>query len=369
MDIVVNFTWGLNEMSIDSVYLARTLELARIRRGFCSPNPSVGSVVVKNNQIISEGFHSGPGFPHAEIVALNKLSAEEKRGATVYISLEPCCHFGRTPPCTDALIDAKVNRVVYGFRDPNPIVAGKGEALLTSAGIICEHQPQTAIDEFYQSYTYWHQTKKPFITAKIALSLDGKIAGIANQPIQITGNALQAFTHQSRKASDAILTTAKTILFDNPRLNARIGEEVFAKPVYILDTHLSIAESAQIFQTASQVTLFHSAQASSDRLKRFNELGIRCIQIATEQNYLSLPQIVEHICQDGIHDLWIEAGGTCFSSCLEKKLLQKAYIYIAPRWLAQGTSAFPNHVSFDLTEYVVRCEQVGQDMLCELRFD
>jgi diaminohydroxyphosphoribosylaminopyrimidine deaminase/5-amino-6-(5-phosphoribosylamino)uracil reductase len=233
----------------DSHYLCAALTQAQVNRGFCSPNPAVGAIIVKDHKVLATGFHLGPGTHHAEVDAIKKLSPAETAGATIYISLEPCCHFGRTPPCTDALIQAGIKRVVYGYEDPNPLVKGKSQSLLQAANISCDYLPIAEIDAFYQSYSHWHLTKMPFITAKIALTLDGKMAGKLGQPIAITGPALQEFTHQSRKLSDAILTTAETILKDDPQLNIRLKNTIFTKPIYILDRQLKVSPEARIFST------------------------------------------------------------------------------------------------------------------------
>ncbi|MES2614668.1 MAG: bifunctional diaminohydroxyphosphoribosylaminopyrimidine deaminase/5-amino-6-(5-phosphoribosylamino)uracil reductase RibD, partial [Bdellovibrionota bacterium] len=231
------------------IFLERTLQLAESRRGFCAPNPSVGAVVVKNGKIIAEGFHWERGKPHAEIEALNKIG-DEAKGSHLYVSLEPCCHYGKTPPCTKAIIERGIAKVVYGFQDPNPIVCGKGEAQLRAAGVECQFHPTQSISHFYRSYSYWHKTKKPWVTLKIALSFDGKVSGPQGDPVQITGLECQKFTHENRKKSDAILTSAKTIICDNPQLNARIDNEINAKKVYILDRNLSLPLNAKIFKTA-----------------------------------------------------------------------------------------------------------------------
>lgn len=354
--------------NIDLTYLTRALELAKIRRGFCAPNPSVGAVIVKNNRMLSLGYHLGPGQDHAEIHALNKLTPEEMQGATVYVTLEPCCHQGRTPPCTDALIKAGVRRVVYGFCDTNPIVAGRGDAILKAAGIISEHLPLTEITDFYQSYVHWHRTQKPFLTAKIALTLDGKIADESSHPIEITGPELGEFTHHRRKWSDALLTTSKTILQDNPQLNVRLQNESIAKPLYVLDSQLQVPDKAHIFKTAKCLTFFHENNAPKKNLQRLVRKGARCIAIESEESGLVLEQVLEHIGRDGMHDVWIEAGGQCFSAFLQKKLLQRAYIYIAPRWLGEGKSAFPSSFGYDFSTHKVRFEPVGDDVLCEINF-
>lgn len=319
----------------DTIYLQHALKLAEIRRGFCAPNPAVGAVVVKDDVVLATGFHRASGLPHAEVEALNKIGAEAE-GATLYVTLEPCCHHGKTPPCTDLIIQRKIARVVYGQRDPNPQVAGRSEKILSAAGIICSHLELNAITAFYKSYCYWWQTGKPWITAKLAISLDGKIAGKNGARITITGNAAQQFTHQQRKAADAILTTAKTILADDPLLNVRLTDENYKKPLYILDSDLTTPINAKVFTNTECVTMLHSASAPAEQLKLFKNQNVRCELIKKDNNGLSLVDIVTHIGKNGVHDLWIEAGGTCFSAFIQAQLVQKALLYVAPKWLGEA---------------------------------
>ncbi len=352
----------------DNVYLSQALDLAKIRRGFCSPNPSVGAVIVKEGNILSTGYHFAASSPHAEVDALKKLSSSDVEGATIYVTLEPCSHFGRTPPCTDALIKSGIKRVVYGYSDPNPNVAGKGAALLQARGIQCEHVPLPTINAFYESYTHWLRTKEPFITAKIALTLDGKIAGKEGERIQITGKALQELTHASRKAADAILTTVKTILHDDPQLNVRQENETIAKPIYILDSELNLPFTATLFKTAKSLVVFHGKLADLTRQKEMTDRGVRCVAVEKNEYGLDLKQVIQQVGQDGIQDLWIEAGGECFSAFLKQKLLQRAFIYVAPCWLGEGQSAFGKEMAFHFHSAEIQWKQFGMDALCDIRW-
>lgn len=342
-------------------YLEQALELAKIRRGFCAPNPSVGAVVVKDNQTIATGYHFAAGHPHAEVEALNKIN-DVAKDATLYVTLEPCCHREKkTPPCTDLIIERGIKKVIYAFRDPNPFVAGLGEKTLRDAGIECMQIALPEIDAFYQSYQYWWQTKKPFITAKLAISLDGKIAGANGERISITGAAAQQFTHQQRKQADAILTTAKTIHADNPLLNVRLDNSEYKKPIYILDSELNIPLDAKIFSTAKNITIFHKKNISSKKI------NARLIAVDHDDSNLNLTEIIGIIGGDGIHDLWIEAGGNCFSAFTQKHLLHHAFIYVAPKTL--GTNAQPAFsTKQNLFKEVKKTswQSLGDDVACEM---
>lgn len=353
------------ELLNDHYFLQNALELAKLHKGSCSPNPSVGAVIVENNKIVASGYHLGPGTSHAEIVALSKLF-NKANDTTIYVTLEPCNHWGMTPPCTNALINAGIKRVVYGYRDPNPIVNGQGDSALKAAGIVTDYKSIPEISAFYESYHHWHMTKKPFITGKIAISLDGKIAGKSGERIQITGESLGEFTHSCRKNSDAILTTINTIINDDPQMNARFNKEVIAKKIYILDSELKTPFNAKIFTTAKDITIFHSKKASKKKQELYKNTGVFCFEVNENADGLDLDQIIRQIGKDGIHDLWVEAGAKCFSSFLNKGLLQKAFVYIAPRILNEGINGFIN--GFDFRAHKIHWQQVGNDVLCEIRW-
>lgn len=352
-----------------NIYLTQALALAEIRRGFCAPNPAVGAVLVKNSQVIATGYHWASGHPHAEAAALQSLDVDAK-DATLYVTLEPCCHTNKkTPPCTELLIQRGIKQVFYGFRDPNPEVAGRGEAILLAAGINCAQISLPAIDAFYASYQHWWQTRKPVVTAKLALSLDGKIAGANGQRIAITGNEAQQFTHQQRKRADAILTTARTIQNDDPLLNVRLDNEEHRKPLYILDRELNTPPTAKIFHSAARVTLFHSATANSEKIQLFTQQGVRCHTIECTLEGLNLAEVIAQIGRDGAHDLWIEAGGRCFEAFANENLLQRAFIYLAPKWLGtDAQTAFANSTDVFTTARQQQWQILGADAVCELSY-
>lgn len=353
--------------SIHRDYLLNALSLAEIRKGFCAPNPSVGAIIVsQNGEILSKGYHLGPGLPHAEVVALNNLSQNHNLdAATMYVTLEPCCHTGRTPPCTTAIINSGIKNVIYGYSDPNPIVSGGGEDMLRAANVICEHISIPEIDRFYLSYQYWHKTKLPYVTAKIAMTIDGKIAGKNSIPIKITCDSLNNITHKYRKQHDAILTTAKTVILDNPQLNVRLDNEVTAKPLYILDGKLNLPLNAKVFSTASSITVFHSENIQNDKYQQLQSAGVRCIKVSINKNLLDLNEIIRIIGNDGVHELWVEAGGECFASFVKNNLVQRTLIYIAPHTVNEGIALFTPDFNLDLHAKQNRWEQVGQDVLCE----
>lgn len=349
-------------------FLKTALELAEIRRGFCAPNPSVGAVVVKKNHIIASGYHFASGHPHAEVEALRAVR-EKTDDVTLYVTLEPCCHRNKkTPPCTDLLIERGIKKVVYGFRDPNPAVAGMGEKTLQAADIECVYYPIPEIDEFYRSYQHWWQTQTPFVTAKLAMSLDGKIAGENGERITITSHNAQQFTHLQRKRSDAILTTAQTIIVDDPLLNARIENEIVAKPLYILDRQLKTPLTANIFQSAKSLTFFHDDSVNAQTKALFEQHNVRCVMMPTHANKLDLTKIIKFIGSEGVHDLWIEAGGQCFSAFAGENLLQCGLIYVAPKWLGETAQAAFDKADFFAKAHQMSWHALNPDAMCKLLF-
>lgn len=347
--------------------MKQALALAKTRRGFCAPNPAVGAVITRENKIIATGAHFGAGHPHAEIEALKSLQ-NKAENATLYVTLEPCCHFGKTPPCTDQIIQSGIREVYFGLLDPNPIVAGKGVKELENAGIRCELINLPEIQEFYRSYIYWTQHRRPWVTIKIAMSLDGKIAGPAGARITLTGPELQRVTHEYRLHSDAILSTINTIVKDDPQFNVRLENNIISKPIYILDSQLRLPREAKILKTAKTLTIFHADTADVHRRQTLINAGIRCEIVPVVGNGLDLQQVLTIIGRDGIHDLWVEAGGTCFQNFLHEKLFHRALIYIAPKILGENaTAGFNEPFSFPVNAQI-KWYSVGSDCVCEIEF-
>ena len=316
-------------MTLATHYLKQCLTLAYLGKGQCAPNPAVGAIVVHNGEVLGAGYHKKAGQPHAEVYALT-TAGEKARGATLYVTLEPCCHYGRTPPCTEAIIKAGIQHVVYAHEDPNPEMQGQGVAALRAAGISCKQILLEDINDFYRSYQYWLRTKKPWITAKLALSYDNKIAGTNGTAVKITGDEAMRFTHQHRLISDAILTTAATVNNDNPKLNVRLEEVALKKSVYVIDRELTLKHDLQLFQTAENIIVFHQPtlnEQQKEYKRKLILLGVSCVSIPLQGNYLNLNKILNHLGMVGFHDVWVEAGSQLFYALLEGNYAHQAYIY------------------------------------------
>ena len=350
-------------MSTDQAFLLQALQAAKPYRGRCAPNPAVGAVIVKDGDLLAEGAHHAPGQPHAEVTAVQQSSDAELVGATIYVTLEPCCHWGRTPPCTELLIEKRFARVVYAQRDPNPQVDGGGEAQLRAAGIEVQQVEVAEISDFYRSYRHWLQYQRPWVSLKMALSMDGFIAESDGQAVALSDTTSNDYTHQCRWHSDAMLTTAATVNADNPQLNARVGEQVLAKPIYLIDRHAGIDLSLQLFDSAASITLLHGETAPAERLDALIERGVRLIAIDEVDGGLDLKQVIDQIGQDGVHDLWVEVGAHVFTSLLSQELADRILLYVCPLELGDGLAAFQQAIDF--SRYQLSCRDSGDDEIFE----
>lgn len=324
---------------MDEVWLRRALDEALKGKGLTAPNPAVGAVLVKDGRLIGEGFHARAGEPHAEVNAV-RTARESVVGSTLYLTLEPCCHFGKTPPCTNLILEQKIARVVYAHPDPNPVVDGKGREKLIAAGVTCEQRTIPEVESFYESYDRWTLQKLPTVSAKLAVTLDGKTAGAHNEKLAITGDVANRWVHEQRKYSDAILTTWKTVLHDDPKLNARLEGEIHSKRVYVLDSRLRTPEDAVLTRTARSLHFLASAKtASTSLVDRWRSRGAEVSLCEGEQ--WEWKSAWEKIGRDGVHDLWVEVGGSTFEPLVKGHEVHRAYLFVAPFWLGEsGLSAF-----------------------------
>lgn len=313
--------------------MLQALDEAQRGLGFCAPNPAVGAVVVRNGQVIAAGYHHGPGLPHAEVEALRELELQPQDA--LYVTLEPCCHHGRTPPCTDLIIRKRCRTVYFGFFDPNPDVAGKGQQLLQQAGIDCQYLPLDEVAHFYQPYHYWWREQRPWVTVKLAISDQRGV------PVKaLTNLQCQHYTHQQRLHSDALLTTVNTIVHDDPQLNARLIDHALKKPLYILDREARMPLSARVFETCTPITVFYH-QASDERVMQLQQAGVRCLQLPAKVDGLDLEAALLQIGRDGCQRLWVEAGPTCFASLVRQGFAHEIMLYVAPHDTSHETLPLP----------------------------
>lgn len=343
-------------------FLLAALDQAWLGRGICAPNPSVGAVAVHNEQIIAQSWHRGAGSPHAEQLVLEQLP-QNLSGVTLYVTLEPCNHWGKTPPCVDAIIKYGIQRVVYAYRDPNPIIiANKTPALLKENGIEVLHYPLSEIDLFYQSYRYWTLTQKPWVTVKIAQTMDGKIAAAGGKPASISNALCSEFTHKNRLHSDVILTTARTANQDNPLLNARFFEQQIAKPIAIIDSNTILNPDAKLLKTAKYCHIYHN----ENQTITVPHPNCSYYPISASQGHLDLPLIIRHLGELGYHDVWVEAGSTLFAALHRAGLVNKTYIYIAPTILGEGAIPAYQHTDIFSLANNITWEAKGDNVIASL---
>lgn len=313
-------------------FLLAALELAKLARGVCAPNPSVGAVAVQNGMIIAQAAHRGAGTLHAEQLVLDQIPLKAS-GVTLYITLEPCNHWGKTPPCVDAIIEHGIEEVVFSYYDPNPVVAkNNSSARLREQGIKVTFHPLTVIEEFYKSYSFWTATRMPRVTVKMAQTFDGKIGYDEGERTMLSNSLCGEFTHQMRAASDVILTTARTVLIDNPQLNVRLADRQEAKPVAIIDRNLDLENDALIFKTAKKCFVYHQPDAIQKRIYPNSSY----IPVSEINGRLELKEVIKHLGESGFHDVWVEAGGALFSALHLERLVHRTYLYLVPGSLGSG---------------------------------
>lgn len=319
---------------MDVTYMKMALELAEQGRGWTSPNPMVGAVIVKDGTVVGKGFHQTAGGPHAEIHALND-AGEKARGATLYVTFEPCNHTGRTPPCTQAILKNGIRRVVAGMKDPNPQVTGGGLAFLTSQGLdvsvgVCEDECHRLNEIFIKYVT----TSLPFVILKCAATLDGCIATRTGDSKWITNPLSRQFVHELRHAVDAIMVGIGTVLKDNPRLTTRLEDRKGSDPIRIvLDTHLSISPNVRLLHLASDsdTLIVTGSSAPAEKRRMLERPGVRLLALKDVRGQVDLTALARELGRMGITSLLIEGGSRVNGSALRAGIVDKVYIFYAPK--------------------------------------
>lgn len=358
----------------DTEYMRLALDLAGRGLGWTSPNPMVGAVIVKDGRVIGQGWHARYGDLHAERSAL-KNCTESPAGATLYVTLEPCCHHGRQPPCTEAILEAGIRRVVVGSEDPNPLVAGKGIDILRQAGVIVETGVlREECDALNQVFFHYIQTGRPYVVLKYAMTLDGKIATRTGASRWITGEAARRRVHEDRHRYSAILAGAGTVLADDPLLTCRM--EGGKNPLRIIcDTHLRTPLTSQIVRTAREVpTILAAGTAAAERAAAYEAAGCRVWLLPERNAHVDLDALMERLGSEKIDSVLLEGGGTLNWSALEQGLVQRVQAYIAPK-LFGGTAKSPvEGLGVEQPDQAIRLNHMtltplGEDFLLEGEVD
>jgi diaminohydroxyphosphoribosylaminopyrimidine deaminase/5-amino-6-(5-phosphoribosylamino)uracil reductase len=319
--------------------MARALALARKGIGVAHPNPCVGAVVVKDGRKVGEGFHSYDRRHHAEVIALHAAGAHAK-GATLYVTLEPCCHTGRTGPCTEAIMEAGVKRVIAATADPNPLVAGKGFAQLRRAGIhILYGVLESEAREINEDFARWIQTGLPFVTLKTALSFDGRIAAHPGRSTVITGATSREEVQLLRHRADALLTGIGTVLADDPRLTDRTGLPR-RRPLLrvVVDSTLRIPLGSKLVKSAKddRLLIFTSESPSSRKARALARKGAEVVFVRGNRGRLDLKQILAELGRREMLSVLLEAGAELNGAALELGVVDKMILFYAPKLLGPG---------------------------------
>lgn len=366
----------------DRDYMSRAIELAKRGSGLTNPNPMVGAVIVKDGRIIGEGYHRRCGELHAERNAIASLT-ESAQGATIYVTLEPCCHYGRTPPCTEAILAQGITRAVIGSRDPNPKVAGKGARILREAGVSVEEDfMKEECDRLNPVFFHYITHGTPYVIMKYAMTADGKIATRTGASKWITGEEARMEVQKLRHRCMGIMAGIGTVLADDPMLNVRI--EGGKSPVRIIcDSNLRIPPDSQICRTAKEYPTIVACAAEclkgdgeDDRSKkrsRLEELGIQVIHVPDGDGSVDVRRLMEILGGQGIDSILLEGGGTLNDSALRAGIVQEVRAFVAPKIFGGAGAQTPvAGIGVRLPDEAVRLElckvsQIGEDLLLEYK--
>lgn len=354
----------------DKDYIKRTLHLARKGIGYVSPNPMVGSVIVKDGEIVGEGYHSCFGKAHAEIEAL-RAAGKKAQGATLYVNLEPCCHYGKTPPCTDAIINAGIKRVVIGMVDPNPLVNQKGIKILEQNQIeVVAGIEESACQELNRSFIKYITTGMPYVTLKIAQSLDGRIASASGNSQWITSYQARVAAHRIRRENDAIIVGIGTVLADNPQLTVRHVKG--RNPIRIvLDSQLKIPlESTLLTDNHVQKTIIATTSKDEAKVTRIKATGAHVWQMEeNEKGDVSIASLLKKLAQARMSSIMVEGGAKIYTSFLKEHLADRIIIALAPKIIGAGIDAINDLSILDVNESIdlinFKTKKLGPDLLVE----
>ncbi len=364
----------------DLQHMRRAIELAWQGRGWTSPNPMVGAVLVRDGVIVGEGFHPQVGKPHAEIYALD-AAGPEAQGATMYVSLEPCAHQGRTPPCVERVIESGVSRVVIATEDPNPLVAGRGIQMLKAAGItvelgVCEEEARQLNERFFK----YIRTRRPFVSIKTGMSLDGKIATASGESQWITNNDSRGYVQILRATYDAVMVGVNTVVQDNPRLTCRLPGG--RQPVkIIIDSMGRTPTTANLFlkqgtsSLKSNTIICVGQRAPEDRLRALRAAGAEILVcpdgVFNVDTHIDLARLMPLLGKREITSILIEGGGTLNAAALEAGVVDKVYVFVAPKIIGgMGAPTMVEGSGVTLLEEAVQlhrmtCTPMGGDFLLE----
>jgi diaminohydroxyphosphoribosylaminopyrimidine deaminase/5-amino-6-(5-phosphoribosylamino)uracil reductase len=358
----------------DQHFMQMALDLAIKGQGFTSPNPMVGAVVVKGGQVVGRGYHQEVGGPHAEVNAID-AAGKLAKGATLYVTLEPCNHTGRTPPCTRKILEAGIKRVVVAMIDPNRDVAGGGAEYLAQQGIrittgVCQEQAQ----KLNEAFVKFVHTRRPFVIAKCAATLDGRIATRSGDSKWVTGEKARQFVHRLRHAVDGILVGINTVRTDNPSLTTRLPDGQGKDPVrIILDTQLAISPEARLLRQASDAgtILVAGKTLAPDKKTTFEKDGIRVLRSELINGLIDMDALMDRLGAMGLTSVLIEGGSRVLTSALRAGIVDKIFFFYAPKILGGDdgipicSGPGPELMSQSITVKDINVRRFGDDVMIE----
>ncbi len=352
-------------------YMRRAIELAKKGIGRVNPNPLVGAVIVKDGRIIGEGYHAKYGELHAERNAFVNLT-EDATGAEMYVTLEPCCHHGKQPPCTQAVIEHGIRKVYIGSDDPNPLVAGKGVSILREAGVEVETQfLKEECDAINPVFFHYITTKTPYVVMKYAMTLDGKTACYTGKSQWITGEEARAYVQETRNALTGIMVGVQTVIQDNPSLTCRLQSG--RNPIRIIcDSHLRTPLDCNIVKTATDVpTIIATLSRDESLIKKYQGKNVQILQTKAKDGRIDLTDLMEKLGEQKIDSILLEGGGTLNQSALEAGIVQHVQVYVAPKFFGgQGKYSPVTGVGVEEPKQAWKCKNLttrmfGEDILLE----
>jgi len=347
-------------------YMEIALKIAEKGEGNVSPNPLVGCIIVKRGKIVGKGYHKQYGGEHAEINAI-KNAGKKVANATLYINLEPCSHWGKTPPCTEKIVEAGVREVIIGMYDPNPLVEGfkelKFRGIKTKIGILDKEAKK--LNEFYVKYM---RSKRPFVILKVAMTMDGKIATKTGNSKYITGKDARRHVHKLRSEVDAVMVGINTVLKDNPKLTPRLAQGRDPMKV-VIDTELKMPLKCNLMKHPSKLIIATTNKAPKKKINKFYQKGIDVIVLNVKKGLVDLKDLMKQLGKKEIASVMIEGGSQLNSSAIKERIADKLLIFTAPKLIGNGLGAVGNLGVTKIDKAVklknIEMKKVGKDILLE----
>ena len=346
--------------------MVSVIKLAEEGKGITSPNPMVGCIIIKRGKIVARGCHKKAGTQHAEVLAINE-AGKKALNATMYVNLEPCSHWGRTPPCTQKILEAGVREVIIGMRDPNPLVNGYGE--LKSRGVkvkvgVMEEEAK----KLNEAYIKFMKSKTPFVILKMAVSVDGRIATSSGSSRYITGKEARSYVHRLRTEVDAVMVGVNTVIRDNPQLTPRLVKGKDPLKI-VVDSTLCIPKNCNLMAEPSKLIIATTNKAPKNNLRRLQEKGVNVLIIKSTKGMVDLKELMKELAKCGITSLMIEGGSRLNSSAIKGGIVDKVLVFTAPKIIGNGISAIGDLGIREIGNAILlkktTCSKIGRDLLIE----